>query len=104
MLKEKGLKKGSLYVRIDRAAKRNLITQEMATWAHQVRLEANKPRHADEKAPKGTPDDAKLSVAFAQVLAEFLFVLPAKVKKGIKDTTLAAKVKITDSKASGTLS
>src|SRR5439155_9039656 len=38
MLKLKGLREGSLYVRIDEAAKAHIITSDMAKWAHQVRL------------------------------------------------------------------
>ena len=38
MLKDQGLKDGSLNARIDTAAKNHLITQEMAAWAHEIRL------------------------------------------------------------------
>jgi len=86
MLKEKGLRKGTLNKRIDRAAKKHLITEGMAQWAHQVRFDANKPRHADEKASPATMEDAGRSVAFTLALAEFLFVLPTRVTRGIKDT------------------
>lgn len=41
MLKAKGLTKGSLYARIDEAARSHLITGDMAAWAHDVRLDAN---------------------------------------------------------------
>ena len=41
MLKEKGYKDGSLYKRIEQAAGDHLITAEMASWAHEVRLDAN---------------------------------------------------------------
>ena len=50
MLKEKGHKDGSLYERIDAAADDHLITSEMAEWAHEIRLDANDQRHADESA------------------------------------------------------
>jgi len=59
----------------------------MKQWAHQVRLDANEPRHADEKKP-ATLEDAKRSVAFTTALAEFLYVLPARVTRGIKDTRI----------------
>ena len=36
MLKDRDLKKGSLYSRIDAAAESGLITEEMAAWAHDV--------------------------------------------------------------------
>ena len=44
-LQDKGLKEGTLYARIDQAAKEHLVTLEMASWAHQVRLDANDERH-----------------------------------------------------------
>ena len=82
MLKTKGLKEGSLNQRIDRAASTNLITAEMTQWAHDVRLDANDQRHADEDAPLPTVADAQRVIAFTEALAEFLFVLPAMVQRG----------------------
>ncbi|UQW75707.1 DUF4145 domain-containing protein [Pseudomonas avellanae] len=82
MLKEKGLKKGSLYSRIETAATEHLITAEMAEWAHEVRLEANDQRHADEDAPLPNEAEASKSIEFATALAQFLFVLPARVAIG----------------------
>src|ERR1700731_4214427 len=40
MLKAKNYRDGSLYSRIDKAAADHVITQDMARWAHHVRLEA----------------------------------------------------------------
>jgi hypothetical protein len=86
MLKEKGLTEGSLYKRIDKASENGVMTKEMSTWAHQVRLDANDQRHSDEEATLPTVDDAKKSIEFTQTLAEFLFVLPSKVTRGIETT------------------
>jgi hypothetical protein len=86
MLKEKGYKTGNLYKRIDDAAKDHLITEGMSKWAHQIRLEANDQRHADENAALPSEEDAKRIVEFAFALAEFLYVLPYKVDKGIEKT------------------
>ena len=86
MLKEKGYKDGSLYKRIEKAVADNLITADMAKWAHQVRLGANDERHADEETAMPTVADAKQSIEFTQTLAELLFVLPAKVYRGIEAT------------------
>lgn len=83
MLKAKGLKDGSLYQRIDQAAANHLITVDMATWAHEVRLDANDERHADDDAPLPTEPDARRCVDFALALAQFLYVLPARVARGI---------------------
>lgn len=82
MLKAKGYNEGSLYSRIDQAADKHLITAEMKTWAHEIRLDANDQRHADEGAPLPNEADARKAVEFAQALAQFLFVLPARVKRG----------------------
>ena len=84
MLKDKGLKAGSLSARIDQAASNHLITAEMAAWAHETRLEANDQRHADETAELPSAADAKKVLAFANALAEFLYVLPARVERGRK--------------------
>src|SRR2546425_1148696 len=48
MLKAKGYKDGSLNSRIKKAVADHLITKEMGQWAHEVRLDANEQRHADE--------------------------------------------------------
>jgi len=84
MLKEKGLKKGNLYHRIEEAGKKGLITLEMAEWAHDIRLDANDERHADENAELPTSEDATKCIDFVRALAEFMFVLPAKVERGRK--------------------
>ncbi len=86
MLKEKGYTKGSLYERIDKAAQDHLITGEMSKWAHQIRLDANDQRHADKKSPLPTDKDAKLTFDFALSFAQYLFVLPAMVSRGIGDS------------------
>jgi hypothetical protein len=87
MLKEKGLKDGKLYGRINKAAENHLITKGMAEWAHEVRLDANDERHADENAELPDGKAAKKTVDFALALAEFLFILPSKVQRGIKNAT-----------------
>lgn len=86
MLKNKGYTEGSLYSRINKAAKEHLITEEMSKWAHQVRLDANEQRHADEDFVLPSEGDAKKTIDFTLALAEFLFVLPSKVANGIEDT------------------
>lgn len=83
MLKARGLTKGSLYDRIDDALKANILTQGMADWAHSVRLGSNRPRHADAEKPHVSPDEARQSVDFAEALGSFLFVLTARINRGI---------------------
>lgn len=86
MLKDKGYKEGSLYDRINQAASAHLITKDIAKWAHQVRLDANDQRHADEAAPLPTKTDAERSIGFATALAEVLYVIPARVTRGIEES------------------
>jgi len=83
MLKEKGYTDGSLYERIESATKNHLITKEMAQWAHEIRLDANNHRHADVTIGLPTGKDAKRCVEFALALAEFLFVLPTRIQRGL---------------------
>lgn len=86
ILKDHGVKDGSLYGRIDQAKEQGLITDGMAKWAHQVRLDANDQRHADEAAPLPSQKDAGLCLSFAQALAEVLYVIPARVTRGVEDS------------------
>ena len=82
MLKDKGYRDGSLCSRIDQAATAHLITPEMAMWAHEIRLDANDQRHADETSALPNEADAQKSIDFVKTLAQFLYVLPASVERG----------------------
>ncbi len=88
MLKEIGYKRkdGNLFHRIKKAAEEHHITKGMADWAHNVRLDANDQRHADEDAPPPDHEDARRCIDFATALGQFLFVLPAMVQRGLKDS------------------
>lgn len=83
MLKTKGYSDGSLYKRIEKAVEDNLITQNMAAWAHDVRLDANDQRHADGEAELPSTDDASRAIDFTVAFAEYLFVLPSKIQRGM---------------------
>ena len=50
MLKKQGLKEGRLYERIHDAVAQHLISEDIAQWAHQVSLDPNDSRDADERA------------------------------------------------------
>ncbi len=90
MLKAKGYTSGNLYGRINKAADDHLITEGMKEWAHEVRLDANDQRHADEAAALPTTAAAQRSIEFAQALGQFLFVLPAQVARGRAATQATA--------------
>jgi len=81
MLKEKGYVEGVLYGRIKKAADDHLLTAEMAAWAHEIRLSANEPRHADSEFAGAQKEDAEQIIAFAKALSLYLYELPARVKK-----------------------
>jgi hypothetical protein len=81
-LKEISYKNGSLYARIDQAVTDHRITPDMALQAHDVRLDANDERHVDDNAPEPTAKDAERCLEFARTLADILFVLPARVRRG----------------------
>lgn len=84
MLKEKGYATGSLYARIEQAVADNLMTSEMARWAHEIRLDANDQRHADDEASMPNGNDASKVIDFASAIAEFLYVLPLKIQRGLQ--------------------
>lgn len=92
MLKAHGYVKGSLYSRIDKAKEDHLITEGMAKWAHEVRLDANDERHADEEATMPEVEDARRAVDFARAFGEFLFAIPARIKRGIKEANPEAAI------------
>jgi hypothetical protein len=90
MLKERGYKAGKLFNRIKEAEQAGVLAKDMAQWAHDVRLDANDERHADLDASMLTQEDAARCLEFAEALADLLFVLPARVKRGLKPVALPA--------------
>jgi len=84
MLKLKGYTDGNLYSRIEKAATDNVITKDMAAWAHDIRLDANDQRHADEMVELPNEADAKRVIDFATTIAEIMFVLPKRVQRGLQ--------------------
>ncbi len=91
MLKELGYKDGSVYDRIKRAVEDHKLTEGMGTWAHEVRLGANRPRHADAEHPHVSVDEARQSVEFAEALGYFIFVLTKRVERGMAAAKAASK-------------
>jgi len=84
MLKKRQYMAGTLYTRIKKAEEDGVLTKEMAAWAHDIRLDANDERHADHTAEAPTLKDAERCLEFAETIADLLFVLPARVKRGLK--------------------
>ena len=82
---------GVLKSRIDKAIEDNVLPNVMGEWAHEVRLFGNEG-HTDE-APADLPtfEEAEHVLTYANTLAEYLFVLPARIKKARKVQTGNAK-------------
>ena len=84
MLKSKGFeRKETLHQRIKKAVEARVLTEDMGEWAHHVRFVSNNPRHADDKDPHVSPEQARIVVDFADALGEFLFFLPSRAEKAI---------------------
>lgn len=96
MLKSVGYRTGTLYIRIDKAVEDHVLTSGMGEWAHRVRLEANNVRHADAEQPHLTAEQARQCVEFADALAQFLFVLTARVNEGIANAEQPADQRSVD--------
>jgi hypothetical protein len=91
MLKQLGYKGGSVYDRTNKAVEDHNLTAEMGAWAHEVRLGANRPRHADSEHPHVSAEEAKQSIEFAEALGYFLFVLTKRVERGMAAAKAASK-------------
>jgi Domain of unknown function (DUF4145) len=91
MLKGRNYMSGTLYSRIKQAETDGVLTKDMAQWAHDIRLDANDERHADLAHSGATASDAIRCFEFADALADLLFVLPARVKRGLRPLTQASK-------------
>jgi hypothetical protein len=81
MLKDKGFSAGSLYSRIEMATEQHVLTHQMKEWAHEIRLSANEPRHADENFEGASKTDAEQTLQFAKALGEYLYDLPSRIEK-----------------------
>ena len=74
---------GSLHDRIKEAAEKQMLTPEMAEWAHQIRLDGNDAAH--DEVPF-SEDDAKKLAQFTQLVFLYLFTLPGMLKEAQEKT------------------
>ena len=70
-----------LQKRIDKAVEERKLPPLMADLAHDVREIGNETHTDEEPEPLTTQADAEQALKFANLLAEYLFVLPAEVEK-----------------------
>ncbi len=78
--------KGTLNDRIKAAAENYLITEDVANWVNQIRLEANDIRHPENNRYLVTQEEAQQNLEFTEALAEILFVLPERVTRELEKT------------------
>jgi hypothetical protein len=67
--------------KIKEAADKQIMIPAMVDWANEIRWAANDERHLNVE--DATPDDAQQCVEFALALAQNLFVLPARITRGL---------------------
>lgn len=76
---------GNLIKRIKNAASQNLLTQDLADWADQIRLEGNAAVHEDEPFSKEQAIDL---ASFTDLVLRYMFTLPQMLKDA-RDSTEA---------------
>ena len=75
--------KGTLYNRIEEAAKKQDLTPALAEWAHQIRLGGNDAAHEEEPISK---NDAEELSKFTRLVFLYLFTLPGMLEEAQKRT------------------
>ena len=86
MLQAKECKGHNLNKKIDNAVEKGIFTEDMKKWADNIRLQRNDSSHPKENILPPAQNEAKQCFEFAMTLGEILFVLPAKVARGLKET------------------
>jgi hypothetical protein len=66
--------------RIDKLCAEGLITKDMKTWAHKIRLEGNEAVHEIDEPTKEQAAELKL---FTEMVLTYLYTLPEKVKANL---------------------
>ena len=79
--------KGTLEKRIEKLAEAGRLTPDLATWAHSVRQLGNEAAH-DE--PEPSEEDIDDLGGFTRVVLEYLYTMPAKVRRRATEMEAAA--------------
>ncbi len=87
MLADKGYstRRDSLEKRINKAVIDGLLPKTMGQWAHHVRDIGNETHTDDDDSPLPTKGEANDALLFANMLAEYLYVLPARFPEKLAD-------------------
>lgn len=76
-----GATTGNLKDRIDQLRAKGIITEHLAAWAHEIRLDGNEALHEGDIGDPDAPEQAKKYVAFLELLLHVTFELPETIKK-----------------------
>lgn len=68
---------GNLKKRIDAAAKAGAITEDLAKWAHRIRLDGNEAAHEDQPFSSNELEELH---RFTELVLRYLFTLPGMLK------------------------
>lgn len=79
--------RGNLKNRIDAAAKAGAITEDLAKWAHRIRLDGNEAAH--ESQPFSS-DELEGLHRFTELVLRYLFTLPGMLKAWSADKSSGA--------------
>lgn len=66
--------------RIDKLADKGLITPDLKTWAHKIRLEGNEAVHEEDEPTREAATELQL---FTEMVMTYLYTLPAKVQANL---------------------
>ena len=69
---------GTLYDRIEEAAKEGGLTPDLAKWSHQIRLDGRNAVHEEKPYEK---EDAERLHTFTRLVLLYVFTLPGMLKK-----------------------
>lgn len=75
---------GSLFERIQQAKENGGLTEDLAEWAHEIRLDGNAAVHDEDEY---TEEEAKPLEAFTNMVFQYLFTLPAMVQEKKRDSS-----------------
>lgn len=73
--------KGTLYERIEKAAKQHKLMPDLADWAHQIRLDGRNAVHEEEPFSK---EEAERLSTFTKLILLYLFSLPGMIDQAQK--------------------
>lgn len=79
---ERGAKKAKLSDQIDDLREKQIITEAIRDWAHEIRLTGNIGAHPDEDGLEDvSPEDADELIKFMEQYLNYVYVMPDKVTK-----------------------